>query len=122
MDEKHEQLMADHLALIWNQHDEMLRLKAIQSIYASDIVMYDMEDEVLHGHQAVNQKVTSLLSSFPAGHSINQIKPSVYQNNVGKLEWGVGLKGAEPILTGTDIVFFEDGKVKSFYVFVNGAE
>lgn len=45
--------------------------------------------------------------------------PTVLHNNVGKVGWGVGPKGAPPILTGTDIVFCEDDKVKSFYVFVN---
>ncbi|MFI1035416.1 nuclear transport factor 2 family protein [Streptomyces sp. NPDC020951] len=119
MNAKQEQLLSDHLRLIWNQRDETLRLKAIESIYAEDVVMYDMEDEVLSGHTAINQKVTDLLNSLPPGSSIIQSIPSVFQNNAGKLEWGVGTPGSPPILTGADIVFFEDDKVKSFYVFVN---
>jgi hypothetical protein len=119
MKHKIDQLLTEHLNQIWNQHDEALRLTAINSIYAKDIVMFDMDDETFAGHDAINKKVTSLLSSFPPDVSINQSMPIVLHKNVGKVEWGVGPKGAPPILTGTDIVFCEDDKVKSFYVFVN---
>jgi hypothetical protein len=119
MKHKIDQLLAEHLNQIWNQRDEALRLKAIKSVYAKDIVMFDMDDETFAGPDAINKKVTSLLGSFSPDFSINQLMPNVIHHNVGKVEWGVGPKGAPPVLTGTDILFCEDDKVKSFYVFVN---
>ncbi|WPV01928.1 nuclear transport factor 2 family protein [Mucilaginibacter sp. cycad4] len=119
MKQKLEQLMVEHLNQVWNQRDEVLRMKAIKSIYAEDIVMFDMDDETFSGYDAISQKVASLLNSLPPDFSINQSIPIVLHNDVGKLEWGVGPTGAPSVLTGTDIVFFKDDKIKSFYVFVN---
>lgn len=119
MEQKIEQLLVQHLTQIWNERDESVRLKVIESIYAMDVEMYDMDEESFFGYEAINNKVTSLLKSIPPDFSINQTIPIVFSNNVGKLEWGVGPKGAPPVMTGTDIVFFEDDKIKSFYVFVN---
>lgn len=59
------------------------------------------------------------MATFPSEFSINQSRPNVLHGNIGKIEWGVGLKGESPVVTGTDVVFVENGKVKSFYVFLN---
>lgn len=119
MEQKFEHLLVEHLKQIWNERDESVRLKVIESIYAKDVEMYDMDEESFFGYEAINNKVTSLLNSLPPDFSIIQTIQSVSSNNVAKLEWGAGPEGAPPVLTGTDIVFFENDKIKSFYVFVN---
>jgi len=113
-----EQLLVQHLNEIWNQRDETLRLAAIEKVYAKEIDLFEV-GEKFSGYDAINHKVSTLLNSFPPIFSIAQLKPIVINNNVGKLDWGVGPAGAPPVGTGTDIVVFENGKIKSLYVFLN---
>ncbi len=118
MENKLEQLLVQHLNEIWNQRDETLRLTAIEKIYAKDFTLFE-EGENVTGYDAINHKVSTLLNSFPPIFSIAQLKPIGINNNIGKLDWGVGLEGTPPVATGTDIVIFENGKIKSLYVFLN---
>ena len=119
MEQEFEKLLVEHLTQIWNERDEAVRLKVIEKIYAKDVEMYDMDEETFFGYDAINKKVSSLLGSLPPDFSITQNKETVMSNNVAKLEWAAGPLGAPPVLTGTDIVFFEGDKIKAFYVFVN---
>ncbi|MES2650512.1 MAG: nuclear transport factor 2 family protein [Bacteroidota bacterium] len=119
MEQEFEKLLVEHLTQIWNERDEAVRLKVIEKIYAKDVEMYDMDEETFFGYDAINKKVSSLLGTFPPDFAITQSIQNVSSNNVAKLEWVCGAAGAPPVVTGTDIVFFEDGKIKSFYVFVN---
>lgn len=118
MENKLEQLLVRHLNEIWNQRDQRLRLTAIESVYAKDIELFEV-GEKLSGYEDVNRKVSSTLNGLPPVFSIDQLRPIVINNNVGKLDWGVGQAGAPPVATGTDIVIFENGKIKSLYVFLN---
>jgi len=111
-----EQLLDQHLNEIWNQRDEVLRIKAIESTYTKDFTLF-LKDEVVTGHDAINHKVTSLLNSFPPDFVISQLKPVDINNNIGKLDWGVGVKETPPVRTGIDILIFEGSKIKYFYVF-----
>lgn len=113
-----EQLLVQHLNEIWNQRDETLRLTAIERVYAKDIDLFEV-GEKFSGYEDVNHKVSNTLNGLPLVFSIAQLKPIVINNNVGKLDWGVGPAGASPVATGTDIVIFENGKIKSLYVFLN---
>jgi hypothetical protein len=73
----------------------------------------------ISGYNAISQKISGLLNSFPSIFVITQLKPIAINNNIGKLVWGVGPEGVPPVATGTDIVIFENGKIKSLYVFLD---
>jgi hypothetical protein len=118
MENKLEQLLVQHLSQIWNQRDEALRAIAMESVYAKDIELFEVGEKVT-GYEAVNHKISKTLNGLPPVFSIAQVKPIVINNNVGKLDWGVGPEGAPPVATGTDIVVFDDDKIKSLYVFLN---
>jgi hypothetical protein len=113
-----EQLLVKHLIEIWNERDEVLRTKAIESVYAKDITLFE-EDGKITGYDAINQKISGLLNGFPPIFTITQLKPISINNNLGKLVWGVGPEGAPPVATGTDIAIFKDGKIKSLYIFLD---
>ena len=98
-----EQLVDQHLNEIWNQRDEVLRMKAIESTYTKDFTLF-LKDEVITGHEAINQKVTSLLNSTPPDFVISQLKPVDINNNMGKLDWGIGTKEAAPVRTGANLL------------------
>lgn len=89
MENKLEQLLVQHLNKIWNQRDETLRRTAIESVYAKDIDLFEV-GEKFTGYQDVNHKISSTLNSLPPNFSLIQLKPIVINNNVGKLDWGVG--------------------------------
>lgn len=118
MENKLEQLLVQHLNEIWNQRDETLRATAIERVYAKDIDLFEV-GEKFTGYEDVNHKISKTLNGLPPVFSIVQLKPIVINNNVGKLDWGVGPERAPPVATGTDIVIFENGKIKSLYVFLN---
>lgn len=118
MENKLEQLLVQHLKEIWNQRNETLRLAAMESVYAKDIDLFEV-GEKFTGYQDVNHKIGETLNSLPPVFSIVQLKPIIINNNVGKLDWGVGPEGAPPVATGTDVVVFENEKIKSLYVFLN---
>lgn len=118
MENKLEQLLVHHLKEIWNQRNETLRRTAMESVYAKDIDLFEV-GEKFTGYQDVNHKIGGTLNSLPPGFSIVQLKPIIINNNVGKLDWGVGPEGAPPVATGTDIVVFENEKIKALYVFLN---
>jgi hypothetical protein len=118
MENRLEQLVLQHLNKIWNQRDEVLRTKALESVYTKDITLFE-EGENLTGYGAINHRVNTVLSGFPGGFSIKQLNPIAINNNVGKLDWGVGPEGAPPVATGTDIVIFENERIKCLYVFLN---
>ncbi|SKC53670.1 hypothetical protein [Ohtaekwangia koreensis] len=118
MEDKLEQLLVQHLNGIWNQRDETLRRTAIDRVYAKDISLFEV-GEKFTGHQDVNHKISKTLNGLPPVFSIVQLKPIIINNNIGKLDWGVGPAGAPPVATGTDIVIFENEKIKSLYVFLN---
>ena len=118
MENKLEQLLVLHLNEIWNQRDETLRRTAIERVYTKDIDLFEV-GEKFTGYQDVNLKISKTLNSLPPVFSIVQLKPIIINNNVGKLDWGVGPTGAPPVATGTDIVIFQNEKIKSLYVFLN---
>lgn len=91
-------------------------MEAIKSTYTKDFTLF-LKDEVITGHDAINQKVTSLLNTMPPDFVISKLKPIDINNNVGKLDWGIGAKDADPMRTGVDILTFEGGKIRYFYVF-----
>jgi HAE1 family hydrophobic/amphiphilic exporter-1 len=43
----------------------------------------------------------------------------IINNSIGSLIWGVGHKGKSPAATGMDIAHFENGKIRSLYVFLD---
>jgi len=118
MENNLEQLVLQHLNEIWNQRDEALRAIAMQRVYAKDIELFEIGEKYT-GYAAVNHKISTTLNGLPQVFSIAQLNPVVINNNVGKLDWGVSPQGAAPVATGTDILVFEGGKIKSLYVFLN---
>jgi hypothetical protein len=50
------------------------------------------------------------------------MKPVIINNSIGRLIWGAGPAGQPPVATGMDIVHFENGKIRSLYVFLDNHE
>ena len=111
-------LMEGNLRNVWSERNAVHRIKAIEDIYAKDSVLYHVNDKT-EGYDAINESVSSTLSTLPENFVFIKLKPVIINNSVGRLVWGVGPKDNPPVATGMDIAIFENNKIKSLYVFLD---
>jgi hypothetical protein len=111
-------LMEENLKQVWSERDEAIRIKAIENIYEKDAILYHVGHQT-KGFDAINQSVSGVLSNMPANFVFTKLKPIIINNNIGRLIWGVGPEGQPPVATGMDLAHFENGKIKSLYVFLD---
>jgi hypothetical protein len=112
------QLLEENLKQIWSERDEVRRMKAIENIYAKDYTVFEVNGNVT-GYDALNSKVRNILNGIPPDFVFTRLKPIIINNYAGRMVWGLGPKDKPPVATGMDIVFFENGKIKSLYVFLD---
>ena len=113
-----EQMMEDNLNKVWNERDPDIRSKAIDKIYATEANLYHVGDQVT-GLDAINRSVTNTQKNLPQDFVFTKLKSVIINNSIGRLIWGAGPKGQPPAATGMDIAHFENGKIKSLYVFLD---
>lgn len=111
-------MMENNLNQVWNERDPGSRLKAIEKIYTSEANLYHVGDQVT-GLDAINNSVTATLKQLPPDFVFTKLKPVIINNSIGRLIWGAGPVGQSPVATGMDIAHFENGKIKSLYVFLD---
>ena len=112
------QMMEDNLNQVWNERNPDIRSKAIEKIYATEANLYHVGDQVT-GLESINNSVTATLKHLPPDFVFTKLKPVIINNSVGRLIWGAGPKGQPPVATGMDIAHFENGRIKSLYVFLD---
>jgi len=112
------QMMEDNMNQVWNERNAGTRLKAIEKIYTDEANLYHVEDQVT-GPDAINNSVTATLQHLPPDFVFTKLKPVIINNSIGRLIWGAGPKGQAPVATGMDIAHFENGRIKSLYVFLD---
>jgi hypothetical protein len=111
-------MMEDNLNQVWNERDPGSRFKAIENIYTLEANLYHVGDQVT-GLDAINNSVTATLKQLPPDFVFTKLKPVIINNSIGRLIWGAGPVGQSPVATGMDIAHFENGKIKSLYVFLD---
>jgi len=111
-------IMEDNLNQIWNERDPAIRLKAIERIYNTTASLYHVGEQVT-GLDEINISVSTTQKILPPNFVFTKLKPVIINNNIGRLIWGAGPEGQSPIATGMDIAYFENGKIKSLYVFLD---
>src|SRR5687768_10339008 len=112
------QMMEANLLQVWSERDEVRRMKAIQNIYTDASILFHV-DSITVGFNAINKSVTEVLSNMPPNFVFTKLKPTIINNSIGRLIWSVGPAGQAPVATGMDIAHFENGKIKSLYVFLD---
>lgn len=111
-------LMEENLIHVWSENNSSNRIKAIEKIYTSDSSLYHVGHQTT-GHAAINESVSNVLANTPEMFTFFKLKPVVINNNMGRLLWGLGPNIESLVATGMDIAVFEDGKIKSLYVFLD---
>lgn len=112
------QLMEKNLQQVWSERNPDLRRSAIEGIYAKDSTFFEEGVKIL-GYDAINDKVSTTVNAMPPDFVFTRLKPVIINNNLGRLVWGVGPKGLPPVATGMDVAVFENGRIKSLYVFLD---
>jgi hypothetical protein len=111
-------LMEENLGRVWSQRDPQARMQYIQTIYTVDSNLYHVGHQTT-GYEEINASISNVLGNMPADFSFFKLKPVVVNNNIGRLIWGVGPSCQSIVATGMDIAVFEDGRIKSLYVFLD---
>jgi hypothetical protein len=111
-------LMQANLTRIFGETDAHARGRAIAQIYAPDAILYE-SDHIATGHAEITNTIDGLLRSFPSGFAFVAEGPAVGHHGLGRLRWRGGVTGHPTAVTGTDVVRFEGGRIKTVHVFID---
>ena len=110
-------LMERNLLEVFGQRDSARRVAVIDELYTADCTFFEAEERVT-GQEALNAKVGSILKDAP-GFVFHAVGRAQINHDLGRLRWQFGPAGAPPVVTGTDIAVFEDGRIRALYAFLD---
>jgi hypothetical protein len=110
--------MEKNLLQVWNERDATKRQAIIEGIYQKDSTFYEGHSGT-SGHDAINRKIGETLNALPRDFAFRILKPVSVNNDLGRLNWGVGPADGPTARTGMDIALFKDGRIQSLYVFLD---
>jgi ketosteroid isomerase-like protein len=113
-------LMHANMVRVFGERNADRRRAALAELYAEDATLYDPET-VATGREAISAAVDALLRGLPPDFVFTAAGPAVGHNGAGRLFWRAGPPGGPVAVTGTDVAFVEDGRIKRLYVFVDPA-
>jgi len=113
-------LMQAHLSRVFGDRDGSRRLSALQEIYAEDASLFE-PDATATGYEAISGAVEALHTRLPPSFVFTAAGPAVGHNGVARLHWRAGPRDGPAAVTGTDVAWVENGRIKALYVFVDPA-
>jgi hypothetical protein len=75
-------------------------------------------EEQISDREGLNAKVESIRKDAP-GFVFRAAGPAQVNHDLGRLRWQFGPAGAPPVVTGTDIAFFERRRIRALYAFLD---
>jgi hypothetical protein len=114
------ELLAANLHRVFGNRDAVSRRVAIDETYAEDVAFDDGEGAVV-GREAIEQKVTALLSGVPADFVFAEDGIAYTSADTGVLSWAFGPTGS-PVVRGVDIITVRDGLITAVKTLVVPAE
>lgn len=117
-----------NLYTIFSNRNASARLAAMPDIYHPDVVVYEPDNEVLHGYDEVDAHVSKLLEER-AGWEFVATGEVMYNADYVGVPWGFGPKDGEGKVdvkvTGNDVNIVEKGedgvvRIKRLYVNLDG--
>jgi hypothetical protein len=113
-------LLQANLRRVFGERDAEKRLAAIRDLYAPDAVVYE-PDAIATGHDAIAHAVEAVLASLPPNFIFAPLGPAVGHHGLARLRWRAGPAEGPPVVTGTDVVRLEAGRIQSLHVFLDPA-
>ena len=115
-------LAYNNLLHVFSNRDASSRATVIKETYHPDAIMYE-QSEVLTGHEAINAKAQSLLDERE-GWAFEPLGNVIKNHGMVYLAWGFGPRGGDGVVdvkvTGADVIIVEEGKIRKFWVVLEG--
>ena len=112
-----ETLLRENIHGVFGEPDAEKRNKAIARLWADDGVFVDHNDRY-EGHARIALAADGLAKKFP-NFIFTERGEIVAIPGAGKLNWGFGPAGAEPVITGSDVLVITDDKIGAIYTFLD---
>ena len=112
-----ETLLRENIHGVFGEPDAEKRNKAIARLWADDGVFVDHNDRY-EGHARIALAADGLAKKFP-NFIFTERGEIVAIPGAGKLNWGFGPAGAEPVVTGSDVLVVTDDKIGAIYTFLD---
>ena len=113
------ELMRANLLDVFNERDDDRRRAAIARTYTTDVTFLD-PDEVVTGHEALDEKARRLLDGSP-DLVFTPGGPVLVNHDLGHLAWNLGPADGEPVVRGIDIALVADGLIARLYTILTVA-
>jgi hypothetical protein len=112
-----ETLLRENIHGVFSEPDTEKRHKAIARLWAEDGVFID-HNARYEGHSGIALAADGLAKKFP-NFIFTERGEIMALHGVGKLDWGFGLAGAEPVVTGIDVLVIKGDKIGAIYTFLD---
>jgi hypothetical protein len=112
-----EKLLRENIHGVFSEPDTKKRHNNIARLWAEDGVFID-HNARYEGHSGIALAADGLAKKFPNFVFTERSKIMAY-HGVGKLDWGFGPDGAEPVITGSDVLVMKGDKIGALYTFVD---
>ncbi len=111
-------LMRANLVRVFNERDVGRRRAALEELYTADAKLYE-PDDVFTGRDAISGAVEALMVRFPPEVVFSPIGVAVGHHGLGRLAWRAAAPGGAAVVTGSDVVQVEAGRIKSLHVLLD---
>ena len=112
-----EVLLRENIHGVFSEPDTEKRHKAIARLWAEDGVFVD-HNARYEGHSDIAHAADGLAKKFP-NFIFTERGEIIAIPGAGKLNWGFGPAGAEPVITGSDVLVLKDDKIGAIYTFLD---
>ena len=110
-------LLRKNIHGVFSEPDAEKRRKNIARLWAEDGVFID-PDSRYEGHSGIARAADGVAKKFP-NFVFTEFGEIVAYHGVGKLDWGFGPAGAEPVVTGSDVLVMKGDKIGALYAFID---
>lgn len=105
---------------IWNSPPSQERRDAVQRIYSSDVLVAE-SDTTYRGYAGVEQAIDGLHGALP-GMQLELTGPIQTVQDLSTYSWSLAPEGGAVVVTGRDVLTFEDGTITALYVLIDAAQ
>jgi hypothetical protein len=111
-------LLQGNIARVFNERDPDRRLAALDELYTENATLCDPETAAT-GRKAISEAIDSLHRMLPPAFTFTSAGHAVGHNGAARLFWRAGPPDGPVAVTGIDVAFIENGRIKLLYVFVD---
>jgi hypothetical protein len=110
-------LLERNLLEVFGERDAQRRRAVLESIWSAAGVFVDPEGRSV-GFDEIDRRIAELQLRFP-DFVFAARGPADVMHDVGRLAWGFGPAGLDPVVTGTDVAVTVGDRIASLYAFID---